>query len=175
MTIRDASPADAPAIAAIYNDAVVNTTAIWNEHQVDAADRLAWLTERQKQGYPVLVAVDALGDVVGYASFGDWRAWDGYRNTVEHSVYVRVDQRGAGIGKALVLALIDRARTIGKHVMVAGIEAGNIGSIRLHEQLGFAQVGLLPQVGMKFGRWLDLAFLQLTLDPRATPDSRLAD
>lgn len=174
MTIRDAGPADAPAIAAIYNDAVVNTTAIWNEHQVDAADRLAWLTERQGQGYPVLVAVDALGDVVGYASFGDWRAWDGYRNTVEHSVYVRVDQRGAGIGKALMLALIDRARAIGKHVMVAGIEAGNIGSIRLHERLGFAQVGLLPQVGMKFGRWLDLAFLQLTLDPRATPDTRHA-
>ncbi|WP_278392279.1 GNAT family N-acetyltransferase [Sphingobium yanoikuyae] len=113
MTIRDASPADAPAIAAIYNDAVVNTTAIWNEHQVDAANRLAWLTERQGQGYPVLVAVDALGDVVGYASFSDWRAWDGYRNTVEHSVYVRADQRGAGIGKALMLALIDRARTIG--------------------------------------------------------------
>ncbi|WP_374552752.1 GNAT family N-acetyltransferase [Sphingobium yanoikuyae] len=175
MTIRDAGPADAPAIAAIYNDAVVNTTAIWNEHQVDAADRLAWLTERQGQGYPVLVAVDALGDVVGYASFGDWRAWDGYRNTVEHSVYVRVDQRGAGIGKALMLALIDRARAIGKHVMVAGIEAGNIGSIRLHEQLGFAQVGLLPQVGMKFGRWLDLAFLQLTLDTRATPGTSLID
>lgn len=175
MTIRDASPADAPAIVAIYNDAVVSTTAIWNEHQVDAADRLAWLTERQGQGYPVLVAVDALGDVVGYASFGDWRAWDGYRNTVEHSVYVRADQRGAGIGKALMLALIDRARAIGKHVMVAGIEAGNIGSIRLHERLGFAQVGLLPQVGMKFGRWLDLAFLQLTLDARATPDTSLID
>ena len=175
MTIQDASPADAPAIAAIYNDAVVNTTAIWNEHQVDAANRRAWLTERQGQGYPVLVAVDALGDVVGYASFGDWRAWDGYRNTVEHSVYVRADQRGAGIGKALMLALIDRARTIGKHVMVAGIEAGNIGSIRLHERLGFAQVGLLPQVGMKLGRWLALAFLQQTLDARATPDTRLAD
>ncbi|WP_313391917.1 N-acetyltransferase family protein [Sphingobium yanoikuyae] len=175
MTIRDAGPADAPAIAAIYNDAVVNTTAIWNDHQVDAADRLVWMAERQEQGYPVLVAVDALDSVVGYASFGDWRAWDGYRNTVEHSVYVRADQRGAGIGKALMLALIDRARAIGKHVMVAGIEAGNIGSIRLHEQLGFTQVGLLPQVGMKFGRWLDLAFLQLTLDTRATPDTSLID
>lgn len=175
MTIRDAGPADAPAIAAIYNDAVVNTTAIWNEHQVDAANRRAWLTERQGQGYPVLVSADALGDVVGYAAFGDWRAWDGYRNTVEHSVYVRADQRGAGIGKALMLALIDRARAIGKHVMVAGIEAGNIGSIRLHERLGFTQVGLLPQVGMKFGRWLDLAFLQLTLDARATPDTSLIE
>ena len=175
MTIRDAGPADAPAIAAIYNDAVVNTTAIWNEHQVDAANRRAWLTERQGQGYPVLVAADALGDVVGDAAFGDWRAWDGYRNTVEHSVYVRADQRGAGIGKALMLALIDRARAIGKHVMVAGIEAGNIGSIRLHERLGFTQVGLLPQVGMKFGRWLDLAFLQLTLDARATPDTSLIE
>ncbi len=117
-----------------------------------------------------MVAVSDDDKVLGYASFGDWRAWDGYRHTVEHSVYVRSDQRGAGIGKALMEALIGRARDIGKHVMVAGIEAGNTGSIRLHEKLGFEQAGLLRQVGTKFGRWLDLAFLQLTLDKRADPD-----
>lgn len=171
MDIRDAAPADAEAITAIYNDAVTNTTAIWNDRQVDTADRLAWLSDRERQGYPVLVAVHGDGMVVGYASFGDWRAWDGYRHTVEHSVYVRAGQRGQGIGNMLLTALIDRARAIGKHVMVAGIEAGNIDSIRLHENLGFEKVGLLPQVGMKFGEWLDLAFLQLTLDTRAKPDS----
>lgn len=171
MQIRDAVDADAPAIAAIYNDAVVNTTAIWNEVQVDAANRVGWMADRRRLGYPVLVAVDGDGIVLGYASFGDWRAFDGYRHTVEHSVYVRTDRRGGGIGKALMQALITRARDIGKHVMVAAIEAGNQGSIALHEALGFQRTGLMPQVGMKFGRWLDLAFLQLILDDRPTPDA----
>lgn len=156
-------------VTAIYNDAVENSTAIWNEVRVDTANRLAWLADRQKAGHPVLVATDGDGAVLGYASFGDWRAWDGYRHTVEHSVYVRADQRGKGIGKALMVALIEKARQMGKHVMVAGIEAGNAGSIRLHEKLGFENVGHLEQVGMKFGRWLDLAFLQLTLDARPNP------
>lgn len=169
MPIRDAVEADAEGIMAIYNDAVAHTTAIWNERLVDAANRAAWIADRQSRGHPVLVMVDDAGEVIGYASFGDWRAFDGYRHTVEHSVYVRADRRGGGGGEALMIALIERARAIGKHVMVAGIEAGNAGSIRLHEKLGFVSVGLLPQVGMKFGRWLDLAFLQLRLDDRATP------
>jgi phosphinothricin acetyltransferase len=118
----------------------------------------------------VLVAVSSAEGVLGYASFGDWRAWDGYRHTVEHSVYVRADQRGKGVGEALVRALIERARKIGKHVMVAGIEANNVGSVRLHEKLGFEQVGHLKQVGAKFGSWLDLLFLQLVLDRRTEPD-----
>lgn len=168
MHIRDAGDADIDAITAIYNDAVAHTTAIWNETLVDAANRRAWLADRIGAGYPVLVA-EAEGTVLGYATFGDWRAWDGYRHTVEHSVYVRADRRGGGIGRALMAALIDRARGLGKHVMVAGIEAGNTGSIRLHEALGFRQVGLLPQVGAKFGVWLDLAFLQLVLDGREAP------
>lgn len=169
MQIRDARDADAASICEIYNDAVLNTTAIWNDKPVDAAERLAWMQARRALGYPVLVAVDAEDRVLGYASFGDWRAFEGYRHTVEHSVYVGSDQRGGGIGRHLMEALIERARAIGKHAMVAGIEAGNAGSIALHKKLGFAEVGLLPQVGCKFGRWLDLAFLQLTLDARPTP------
>jgi len=170
MEIRDAGPEDVDGIAAIYNDAVARTTAIWNESIVDAANRRAWLADRQRAGYPVLVAADEDGTVLGYASFGDWRAFDGYRHTVENSVYVRSDRRGGGIGKALMRVLIARARALGKHVMVAGIEAGNAGSIALHERLGFERVGLMPQVGTKFGRWLDLAFLQLVLDARSDPD-----
>jgi phosphinothricin acetyltransferase len=174
MNIRDAAPTDAGAIAEIYNDAVINTTAIWNDTRVDPEDRRTWLIDRVGQGYPVLVAVNAADEVVGYASFGDWRAWDGYQHTVEHSVYVRADQRRNGFGKLLLVGLIERAKAIGKHVMVAGIEAGNAGSIRLHEELGFIQVGLLPQVGTKFGAWLDLVFLQLVLDARITPASASA-
>ena len=170
MEIRDAGPEDVDGIAAIYNDAVARTTAIWNESIVDAANRRAWLADRQRAGYPVLVAADEDGTVLGYASFGDWRAFDGYRHTVENSVYVRSDRRGGGIGTALMRVLIARARALGKHVMVAGIEAGNAGSIALHERLGFERVGLMPQVGTKFGRWLDLAFLQLVLDARSDPD-----
>jgi phosphinothricin acetyltransferase len=170
MHIRDAEAKDIDGIVAIYNDAVANTTAIWNEVTVDVANQAAWLADRQRLGYPVLVAVDDMGAVLGYASFGAWRAWDGYRHTVEHSVYVRTDQRGGGIGQSLMIELIDRARILGKHVMVAGIEAGNDASIRLHHKLGFETVGHLKEVGTKFGAWLDLAFLQLTLDGRTDPD-----
>ena len=170
MQIRDAHAGDIEAITAIYNDAVSNTLAIWNERTVDAANRAAWLADRQRAGYPVLVAIDAQGTVAGYASFGDWRPFEGFRHTVEHSVYVRADRRGGGVGKALMGELIVRARGLGKHVMVAGIEAGNTGSIALHKQLGFEEVGLMRQVGTKFGAWLDLAFLQLQLDTRSDPD-----
>lgn len=162
--LRDAEPRDGEAIAAIYNDAVAHTTAIWNDATVDAADRVAWMAARQSAGHPVIVAVDADDDAIGYATYGPWRPHDGYRHTVEHSVYVRADQRGRGLGRALLEALIDRARSAGIHVLIAGVDAGNTGSITLHERLGFVQVGTASQVGTKFGRWLDLTFLQLTLD-----------
>ena len=111
------------------------------------------------------------GVVTGYASFGDWRAFDGFRHTVEHSVYVHPDHQGKGIGRTLMKALINEARTLGKHVMVAGIEAQNQASIHLHETLGFVTTGQMPQVGTKFGRWLDLIFMQLQLDERSDPDA----
>lgn len=164
MQIRDAGEQDLAAICAIYNDAVANTTAIWNERVVDVENRAAWLAERTRLGYPVLVAVTDDGTIAGYASFGDWRAFDGYRHTVEHSVYVEKNQRGGGIGRQLMLALIERAKGCGKHVMVAGIETGNTGSIRLHEKLGFEITGQMREVGTKFGRWLDLTFMQLVLN-----------
>jgi L-amino acid N-acyltransferase len=173
MLIRDANPADAAGITDIYNDAVAHTTAIWNEQTVDVTNRQAWLADRNKAGYPVLVAVDGRDTVLGYASFGDWRAWDGYRHTVEHSVYVRGDQRGRGIGEALLRELMQRAQQIGKHVLVAGIEANNTASIKLHQKLGFQHAGHLHQVGTKFGRWLDLVFLQRILDDHAAPQGAL--
>ncbi|WP_271409414.1 GNAT family N-acetyltransferase [Pseudomonas sp. Q1-7] len=162
--IRDAAEADLEGILAIYNDAVQNTTAIWNETLVDLANRRAWLADRSAAGFPVLVAVNAAGEVLGYASYGTWRTIEGFRHTVEHSVYVRGDQRGQGLGPALMQALIERARQARLHVMVAAIESENAASIRLHERLGFITTGQMPQVGRKFGRWLDLTFMQLMLE-----------
>jgi phosphinothricin acetyltransferase len=167
VRIRDATTTDAAAIAAIYNDAVAHTTAVWNDALVDAAERRAWIDARQSGGFPVIVA--AADEVIGFATYGPWRPHDGYRHTVEHSVYVRDDQRGAGIGRALMQELMSRARAAGVHVMIAGVEAGNAASVAMHARLGFAETGRMPQVGAKFGRWLDLVFLQLVLDDRTAP------
>ncbi|ARO13610.1 phosphinothricin acetyltransferase [Ketogulonicigenium robustum] len=169
MIIRVAKSADSISIAAVYNDAVLNSVAVWNETPVTPQNRADWMAARQADGFPVLVVEDSQGEVVGFASYGPFRAFDGFRLTVEHSVYVRADQRGRGMGRALLQALIEYARKQGIHVMVAGIAAENEGSIRLHQHLGFKTVGLLPQVGVKFGRWLDLAFLQLQLDEGPAP------
>ena len=168
MLIRDATPDDAAAIAAIYNDAVRHTTAILMEGEVDAANRVQWMQTRQALGYPVLVA-EADGAVIGYAAFGDWRPFDGFRGTVENSVYVAPEARGQGVAQALLAALIPRARACGKHVIVAAITSENAASLRLHEKLGFVETARMPEVGQKFGRWLELVFLQLRLDTRAAP------
>ncbi|WP_234190615.1 GNAT family N-acetyltransferase [Shinella sp. NM-101] len=165
ITIRDAAEADLPGILDIYNDAVANTTAIWNEAVVDLDNRKAWFSARRERGFPVLVALRGR-QVIGYASYGDWRAFDGYRHTVEHSVYVHKDSRGTGTGKRLLKALIDRASFNGVHVMIAGIEAENTASIRLHEKLGFRVVGRFSEVGIKFGRWLDLTCMELKVPAR---------
>lgn len=159
MSIDDAREADLPAILDIYNDVIATSTAVFTDQPVTLDDRVAWFRARVAQGYPVLVAREG-PDVVGYATFGDFRSWPGYRYTVEHSVHVRSDRRGRGIGPRLIDALIPRAQAAGKHVMVAGIDADNAASIRMHERLGFAPAGHMKQVGWKFDRWLDLVFMQ---------------
>src|SRR5690606_2425164 len=143
--IRPAIEADIPAILAIYNDAVLNTAAIWNDDLVDLDNRLAWFAARRAQGYPVLVAVEG-ESVLGYASYGDFRAFQGYRFTVENSIYVASAARGKGAGTALLGALVDHAARNGKHIMVAGIEAGNDVSIRLHARHGFVETARMPEL-----------------------------
>jgi phosphinothricin acetyltransferase len=168
VIVRDATESDVPAILAIYNDVLATSTAIFSDIPSKLEDRLQWLRDRRALGYPVLVATDDSG-VLGFASFADFRSWPGYRNTVEHSVHVRADARGRGTGSALMRVLLERATALGKHVMVAGVDADNVGSIRLHERLGFQRAGTLHHVGCKFGRWLDLTFLERRLDDRAAP------
>ena len=160
--IRDAIESDLPAILAITNEAIANTTAVWNNTPATLEARTAWMRERQARGFPVLVATDG-GKVLGFASFGDFRPFEGYLHTVEHSIYVAPEAQGRGVGKALLAALVERARALGKHVIVGGIEAGNTASIALHTRAGFVETGRLPEVGRKFGRWLDLVFMQLML------------
>jgi L-amino acid N-acyltransferase YncA len=164
MVIREAEEADLPSILAIYNEIIASSTAIYMEEPVTLENRHAWWQAHVQQSYPVLVAIDESG-VVGFATFGDFRVPPGYRFTVEHSVHVRRDQRGRGVGQALMLPLIERATQLGKHVMIGGVDAQNVASIRFHERLGFEQVAYLREVGHKFGRWLDLVFLQRGLVP----------
>ena len=168
MIVRDATESDVPAILAIYNDVLATSTAIFSEIPSTLEERLQWFRARRTLGYPILVATDDSG-VLGFASFADFRSWPGYRHTVEHSVHVRADTRGRGIGSALMTVLLERAIALGKHVMVAGVDADNLGSIRLHERLGFRQAGTLHHVGCKYGRWLDLTFLERRLDERPQP------
>ncbi|MCA1868772.1 N-acetyltransferase family protein [Agrobacterium genomosp. 3] len=162
VELRDATVDDLSGIMEIYNDAVVNTTAIWNDVLVDLENRKEWFTARKARGFPVIVAI-LDSKVAGYASYGDWRAFDGYRHTREHSVYVHRQARGHGIGKRLMQALIDHASGNDVHVLIGAIEAENTASIRLHESLGFRVVGRFSEVGTKFGRWLDLTCMELKL------------
>jgi L-amino acid N-acyltransferase len=163
MLIRPASEADLSGILAIYNEVVRTSTAVYTDEESSLDQRRAWFRDRRALGYPILVAEDGAGEVAGFSSFGDFRPWPGYRFTVEHSVYIRMDCRGQGLGTALIEPLLAEATALGKHVMIAGIDAANPASIRLHEKLGFTRVGRLHEVGAKFGRWLDLVFMQRLL------------
>ncbi|KVV33086.1 acetyltransferase [Burkholderia ubonensis] len=164
----DCSEAEhAAAILDILNEAIVNSTALYDYAPRPPQAMATWFAAKRAGGFPVVGAVDASGRLLGFASWGTFRAFPAYKYTVEHSVYVHHELRGRGLGERLLRELVRRARDAQVHVLVGCIDASNAGSIRLHTRLGFTHAGTLAQVGFKFGRWLDAAFYQLTLD---TPD-----
>jgi len=164
MILRNATQSDLPGILAIYNEVIVNSTAIYALAPVTPEERALWLQARQARDFPVLVAVEA-DEVLGFASYGEWRgAWAGYKFTVEHSVHVRDGQRGKGIGQQLMRRLMQEAQSAGLHVMIGAIDAANAASIKFHERLGFKSVAHFHEVGFKFNRWLDLVFMQRVVE-----------
>lgn len=162
MLIRDAVASDMEEVTAIYNSIVLTSTAIYNEQTVTRDERLAWWQARVTQGYPLLVAVED-NAILGYATFGDFRPWSGYRLTVEGTVHIGQAVRGRGLGTALLTELTARARGLGKHMMIAGVDSENTASLRFLQRFGFTHSGRLHEVGFKFNRYLDLVFLQYEL------------
>jgi L-amino acid N-acyltransferase YncA len=159
----------APAILEILNDAIVNSTALYDYVPRPAAAMSAWFAAKRAGGFPVVGAVDAEGTLLGFASWGTFRAFPAYKYTVEHSVYVHRDCRGRGLGERLLREVIRRAREAQVHVIVGCVDATNAGSIVLHTRLGFTHSGTIREAGFKFGRWLDAAFYQLNLDTPTDP------
>ena len=161
-TLASASRQDLPEILKIYNEVIRTSTAVYTEIEMTAERGAAWFDAKRSGGFPFIVAQDASG-ITGFGTFGEFRAPPCYRHSVEHSVHVRSDRRGQGIGRQLVIELMKQAAAMQKHVMIAGIDADNTVSIKLHESLGFINVGHFHEVGFKFGRWLDLVFLECRL------------
>jgi L-amino acid N-acyltransferase YncA len=162
VVIRSATLDDLPGITDIYNHAIIHTTSVYSEHIHTPEMRRTWYNDRINSGFPVLVAI-AGGEVAGFATYGHFRVWPCYRYTVEHSVYVHIDHRGKGISKLLLQPLINHAREMNMHAMIAGIDAENAVSYKLHQSFGFTEVAHFKEVGFKFGRWLDLKFMQIIL------------
>jgi len=166
MQVRSATKMDLPEILEIYNQVLRDSTAIYDNEPSSLAEREEWFDGRVRDGFPILVA-EQDSSILGFSSYGAWRGRWGYCYTVEHSVHVHVSHRGTGVGRALLSPLIEMARAAGMHVMIGGIDAENLNSIRFHERLGFVQVGCAKEVARKFDRWLDLVTMQLTLDDGA--------
>jgi len=160
--IRPLEETDLEAVTEIYNDVLNNSTAIFRDTPATVQERAEWWKAQCGKGYPVIVA-EAEGRVVGFSSFGDFRAWPGYRFTVEGTIHLSSDARRKGIGTLLLQDLISKARSLGKHMLIAGVDADNIASLTFLKRMGFEQTAHMREVGYKFGRFLDLILLQYPL------------
>ena len=160
IRIRKAIESDLPQLLIIYNEIILNTTAVYDYEPHSMEMRRQWFHAKKEQGFPVFVAKDG-ERILGFSSIGPFRAWAAYKYSVENSVYVAANARGQGVGKLLLAPLIDAARKLRLHTIIAGIDATNETSLRLHKSFGFEEVAYFKQVGWKFERWLDLKFLQL--------------
>jgi len=158
--------AHSAAILAILNEAIVTSTALYDYKPRTPENMLTWFATKRANGFPVIGAEDESGKLLGFASYGTFRAFPAYKYTVEHSVYVEKSCRGQGLGRTLLEAIVAKAGENGMHTVVGAIDLDNTASMELHKRLGFEHCGTIRQAGFKFGRWLDLAFLQKTL---ATP------
>lgn len=159
----------ADAILEMFNESILNSTALY-DYQPRASETMGpWFETKRNRDFPVIGVEDDDSVLLAFGSYGTFRHWPAYKYTVEHSVYVHKDHRGRGLGRTVMRQLMAAARQNDVHVMMGGIDAMNTASIALHEQLGFKHVGTFPQVGFKFGRWLDLAFYQLLLNTPAHP------
>jgi L-amino acid N-acyltransferase YncA len=156
-------------ILEILNEAILNTTAIYDYKPRTLETMAAWFEGKSKGNYPVIGAVSPADELIGFGSYGTFRAWPGYKYCVEHSIYVAAPWRGKGAGKRLLQEIIASARSQNYHVLVGGIDSQNSASIQLHKKLGFEHAGTIRQAGFKFGRWLDLQFHQLILETPAQP------
>ena len=162
ISIRNATENDLQPMLDIYNEIIMNTTAIFQYDPHTLEQRKEWFAQKKKENYPVFVAEEN-NMIVGFSTFGQFRNWQAYKYSVENSVYVKADCRGKGIGKLLLQPLIDAAKGMQLHTIIAGIVADNEASIALHKQFGFVEVAHFKEVGYKFDKWLDLKFLQLML------------
>jgi phosphinothricin acetyltransferase len=171
MTIAliDCDRSRAAEILAILNDAIVNSTALYDYRPRTLAMMGGWFEGKEQGHYPIVGAVDEHGVLLGFASYGPFRAWPAYKYSVEHSLYVAATHRGQGIGRILLTAIIERARAQDYHNLIAGIDADNAASIALHRRSGFEPCGTIRHAGFKFNRWLDLQFYQRLLDTPALP------
>ena len=154
------------AILAILNEAIANSTALYDYKLRTDADMQAWFDGKERNKHPVICVENESGELMGFASYGQFRERPAYKYTVEHSVYIEKSSRGQGLGRKLLEAIVARAEEQGMHVLVGAIDLSNSASIELHKRLGFEHSGTIKQAAFKFGRWLDLAFMQKTL---ATP------
>lgn len=166
--IRQASKKDLIDILEIHNDAILNSTAIYEYEVHTLEEKIIWYENKIKEGYPLLV-FELDGKVVGFATFGPFRPRPAYKYSIEHSVYVHKDYRGQRIATQLLNKLIDIANELNYAIMIAGIDAENHGSIKIHEKLGFKFCGRIAKAGFKFGRWLDLGLYQLNLKGPKNP------
>jgi len=159
----------AGAILAILNDAIVNSTALYDYQPRTPAMMQAWMEAKARGNYPVIGLENEAGELMGFSSYGQFRAWPAYKYSVEHSVYVDARFRGQGLGRKLLQEAIAAATAQDYHMMIGGIDAANAVSVALHQKLGFTHCASIRQAGFKFGRWLDLEFYQLILPTPATP------
>lgn len=162
IKVRHATKNDIQQMLDIYNEIILNTTAIFQYDLHTLEMRKDWFAQKQKENFPVFIAEEN-NAVVGFSTFGQFRNWQAYKYSVENSVYVKADCRGKGIGKLLLQPLIDTAKERKLHTIIAGIVADNEASIALHKKFGFIETAHFKEVGYKFNKWLDLKFLQLII------------